>query len=128
MENTLLMQIFKTLKQTCNKESGLLFVKLLMFRQMISEVTTLHQINDKIQVFSIFKGVVHIDELWVIELTQKLLFVHYRVHTSFGNDSRLHHFLHSEQLCGLFLFYFPYFTEPTSSDYVLKHEIGLACF
>ena len=64
----------------------------------------------------------------MIQVAQKLLFVHYRVHASFGDHSRFEHFFHRIQFMRLFLFYFPNFAEATTSDYVVEGEIILSNF
>ena len=53
-----------------------------MLSDMESQVTARHQINDQVKVVTVFKGVVHVHEELMIELAQKFLFIHYRVHTS----------------------------------------------
>ena len=51
-------KVFALFKQL----TGLFFGKLSIFADMVAQVTARHQINDKVQVISILKGIVHIDE------------------------------------------------------------------
>ena len=46
---------------------------------MISEVTAGHEIDDKVQIVSVFKRIMHIDEERMCKLTEKLLLIHDRV-------------------------------------------------
>ena len=62
MKNTFLMQIFERQQHTSNEKSSLLLCKFLMFSQMISEITSLHHVYDEIEVLSILKGIVHVNQ------------------------------------------------------------------
>jgi hypothetical protein len=57
------MEILKSLKHTSNEEPCLFLIELLMFSQMVSEITTLHQINDEVKILSIFESVIHVYQL-----------------------------------------------------------------
>lgn len=62
MKNTFLMQIFERQQHTSNEKSSLLLCEFLMFSQMISEITSLHHVYDEIEVLSILKGIVHVNQ------------------------------------------------------------------
>ena len=59
------------------------------------------------------------------QLTQEFLLVHDRVNRTLGNDTRLQHFFHGEQLLGsaATLLYFPDLTEATATDDVLEVKV-----
>ena len=49
---------------------------------MVTQVSSLHEVNYKIQIISILEGVVHVYQERMVQLRKELLFVHDRVHTS----------------------------------------------
>ena len=50
---------------------------------MISQISTIQEVHDKIKIFPILEGIIHIDEKWIIELGKNWSFVHYTFHASF---------------------------------------------
>lgn len=126
MQNTLLMEVLQREEHTGYEELGLLLVKLLILGEVVPEVSSLHEIDDQVQVLPVFEGVVHIyqESKWiltpqylrVIQLTQELLLVHHRVHTSLRDYPRLQHFLHGVQLVCLLLFHSPHLAEAAPAN------------
>ena len=83
---------------------------------MISQISTIQEVHDKIKIFPILEGIVHIDEKWIIKLGKNWSFVHYTFHASFCQYPSFAHFFHGVFLLKLFSIDFPYFTETTFSN------------
>ena len=83
---------------------------------MISQISTIQEVHDKIKIFPILEGIIHIDEKWIIELGKNWSFVHYTFHASFCQYPSFAHFFHGVFLLNLFTIDFPYFTETTFSN------------
>ena len=93
---------------------------------MVSQVTSSHQVNDKVQVLPIVECIVHVDEERVVELAQELFFIDYRVNTPLGDDSCLKHLLHCKELLCFLLLYFPDLAKASTAYHVQKREVILA--
>ena len=117
------MKVLQAQKHTCYEESCLLLVKFPIPREMVSEITSAHHVNNKIEILSIIKSIVHIDQHWMIKLTQKLLLIDDGMDTSLGHHARFQHFLHCiDSLCFL-LFNLPNFAKTTTSDNITEREV-----
>ena len=55
------MEVFEREKHASYEESRLLLAELLVLGQMIPQVTSLHEINDEEQIFTIIEREVHVD-------------------------------------------------------------------
>jgi len=122
------VEVLQSEKHASNEKFSLLLAEPFMLRQMVSKVASSHQINDKIEIFAVLKGVIHIDEEWVVEGAEEFLFVDDGVDTSFGDDTCFQHFLHGKKLVCFLLFDFPDFTEATATNNVEEREIILVYF
>ena len=60
MQNRLLVEVLQGLKHACYEESCLFLVEFFVLRQVVSEITALHQINHEIQVLTVFKRKIHV--------------------------------------------------------------------
>jgi hypothetical protein len=56
------MEVLEGQKHASYEESRLLLAELLVLGQMISEITSLHEIYDEEQIFTIVERVVHVDQ------------------------------------------------------------------
>ena len=54
---------------------------------MVSEVTSFHEIEDEVELVSVLEGIVHVDDEGGVEVTQEDSFVHNTLDTFFGHDS-----------------------------------------
>jgi hypothetical protein len=62
------------------------------------------------------------------KLAEEFLLVHDRVHTPFGDDSCLEHFLHGVELLGLLLLDLPDLAKAASANHVFKSKVRFADF
>jgi hypothetical protein len=67
-----------------------------MLSNMVSQITSLHQVDHQVNVVSILESVVHIDQERMVELRQKFLLIHNRVDTPLTNDTGFSHLFHSK--------------------------------
>lgn len=56
------MEVFEREKHASYEESRLLLAELLVLGQMVPQVTSLHEINDEEQIFTIIEREVHVDQ------------------------------------------------------------------
>ena len=105
--------------------TSLLLCEPSIFANMEAQVTPGKQVHDQVHVISILKGVVHVDNEWVVQLREYLAFVHDRFETPLGENASFRHFLHCVLLLWLFPLYFPNLPEPPFSNAV---GIGKAAF
>ena len=87
-----------------------------MSADMVPEVTTVQKIHDEVQVLTVLKCIVHVDEERIMKLRKDLPLVHDRFHASFCENSGFAHFLHGEILLALLLVYLPDFAESTLTN------------
>jgi len=92
MQDIIIVEVLQTLEDARHKEFGLVLRKTFVFTQVVPEVTTVHMIDHKVQIFPILKCTMHIDKEGVVELTQYFLLIHDRVDTSFANNAGFRHF------------------------------------
>ena len=142
--------VIKAFWQSC-KLTGLFFWKLSVFADMISQISSRHQINHEVQIITILKSIVHIDQesnkieqlilvgnqkiirfdalyLRMHKLTEELLLVHDWVNATLRDYSRLRHFFHRKQFLFFAELYLPHFAESTSSNDIVKVEVILVDF
>jgi hypothetical protein len=55
------MYVFKSMNNACNEKPGLFFRESSMSRNMIPQVTTLEQIKNQIEIISVLKSILHIN-------------------------------------------------------------------
>ena len=48
-----------------------------MLADMIPEITTLHEIDHKVEIVTVLEGVVHVHEEWMVQLAEELFLVHH---------------------------------------------------
>lgn len=145
MQNALLVEVLERKQHASYEESRLLLIEFLVLGQVVSEITALHEINDKEQIFTVVERVVHVDEepifnlnasasvnymqellyLRVVQLRQEFLLVHDGVDRALRNDTCLQHLLHGEQLLGTAasLLYLPDLTEATATNDILEVKV-----
>ena len=116
-----LVKVVKCLQQAADKEFGLLLSELLLLINMVSEIPSRHVVQTYIEVFSVLKGIIHVDEEGMFQLRQNYSLVNNGVYTSLSKNSSLCHFLHCKQLVVLLEYDLPYFAESALSDAV--HEV-----
>jgi len=110
----------------------LLFGKAAVLAYVIAQIASTHYIYYKIQVVSVFECIMHINQkpkntananLRVLELGQKLFFIHYWIYGALWNDPRLCHLFHSVELSLLSLFNFPNLAESSAADHILEVKV-----
>lgn len=62
VQNALLVQVFEAHEHAGDEEPGLLLAEPLVFGQVVPEITALHEVNDEVQVLTVFEGEAHVDE------------------------------------------------------------------
>ena len=92
---------------------------------MVTKITTGHVVDDEVQILSVLKRILHVDEEGMVELAEEFLLIHDRVDTAFGDDPRLGHFFHREALLLLLLLHFPHFTETAPSNHIYCRKVIL---
>ena len=71
--------------------TGCFFIESTVLADMISHITTFQQVHYQVQALSILESVLHVDnvdEKRVVELSEDLPLIHYRLNTSLGKNSR----------------------------------------
>lgn len=96
-----------------------------MTTNVVTQVTTREVIHDKVKVLTILEGVVHVDDEWILQLSQDLALVDDRLDTAFGYDSCLAHLLHGKVLLGLFALHTPYLAKAALADAEVVNKV---CF
>lgn len=76
VQDRVFVEVLEAEQHASDEKLRLLFGEFPFFADMVSKVTTTHQINDQIQVVTVLKSVVHVDQESVIELTEELFLVH----------------------------------------------------
>jgi hypothetical protein len=99
------------LQKAANKEFGLLLGELLLLINVVSEIPSRHVVQAHIEVFSVLKGIIHVDEERVFQLRKNYSLVYNGVYTSLSKNSSLSHFFHCKQLVVLLEYDLPYFAE-----------------
>lgn len=54
----------------------LFFRKTSVFANMVAKISSREQIHNQVQILSILKSIVHVDNKWIVELSQDLPFIH----------------------------------------------------
>lgn len=95
-----------------------------MLADVITEIASGQHVHHQIQVVSILERVVHVDDEWVVQLSEDLPLVHHRFDAPLRDDACLGHFLHRICLLCLLSLDLPNLPEATLPDTVLVIEIG----
>ena len=91
---------------------------------MVAEVATWQVVHDQVEILSILKRVVHIDDEGVLELRQNLPLVDDRLDTALRDDSGFAHFLHGEVLLGFLALDSPHLAKTAFADTEVIHKVG----
>ena len=75
MNDLMRMEILETSKDTSSKKPSFLFGELMLFTNMISKISSWHQIHHQVQIFPILKGLPHVDDELVFDLSEELSLV-----------------------------------------------------
>jgi hypothetical protein len=67
MEYFVPMQILETCEDTGCEETSFGFDEFMFFTDMIAEVTSWHEIHDKVEMISVLKCLFHIDYKWMFD-------------------------------------------------------------
>jgi hypothetical protein len=100
-----------------------------MLANVVAQVSSVEQIHNQVEVFSILEGVVHVYEEGVLNLRKNLSFIHDTFDGALRYDSCLAHFFHGVLLLILLAIDSPYSTKTSFSDAVLvrKALLGNSC-
>jgi len=66
MKNAFAMKKLKTQKHASHEELSLIFCEFAMLSEVISEISTLHDVNHEVKIFSILESIVHVDQEAII--------------------------------------------------------------
>lgn len=105
------------------------FVEFPVPADVVAKVTARKQVHNQIQVLSILKSIVHVDEeRMVLELSKDAPLAHNGLDTALGQDPGLAHLLHGEHVHVLrpLVLHLPYLTETALSNALLVFEQVLA--
>lgn len=70
MYNLMLMQIFQTDNDICNKKFSLKLTKFAFSSYMVSQISTIQVIHHQIKILSVLKRTYHIDKKRMLKLSQ----------------------------------------------------------
>ena len=70
MNNLIIVQIFKAIKNASYKKSSLFLIKSSFSTDMVTQVSARHIIHDQIQGIAVLKSMQHIDQKRVFEFGQ----------------------------------------------------------
>lgn len=90
---------------------------------MVTKITTRQKVHHQVQIISVLKGIVHVNDEGVVELGEDLAFIHNRLDTAFCEYACLGHLLHRVKLFALFLLNLPHFSKTTFTNAVLVREV-----
>ena len=96
-----------------------------MATDVVSQIASREIVHDQVEVLPILKGVVHVDDEWVLELGQDLTLVDDGLDASLGDDPSLAHLLHGEVLLGFLPLDSPNLSKATLSDAKVVHKVRL---
>lgn len=96
-----------------------------VFADVVPEVSAREIVHDKVQILPVLERIIHIDDVWVVQLSQDLSLIHHRLETALGQDSCLGHFLHCIILLRLFAFDLPHLAEAALSNAIHVSEMTL---
>ena len=91
---------------------------------MVAEITTWQVVHYQVEILSVLKGVVHVDDEGILQLCQDLALIDHGLDTAFCYYSCLAHFFHGKVLLGLFSLDSPYFAEATLTDAKVVYKVG----
>ena len=91
---------------------------------MVSKISTWQIVHDKVKIFFVLKGVVHVDDEWILKLRQDLSLVNDWLHTALCYYSCFTHFFHGKVLLGFFSFNSPYFAKSALADAKVINKVG----
>lgn len=94
-----------------------------MLAYMVAQVPSIQQVHHQIEVLSVLEGVVHVDDLRVIEAAEDLLLVHDRLDAALCDNASLGHLLHRVMLLSLLALDSPHLAEASLSDAIEVGEI-----
>ena len=92
---------------------------------MVTKVATIQEVHDQVEVLPILKGVVHVHDERVVDLSEDLALVHHRFYASLRNNSSFTHLFHGVLLLRLLPLHLPDLAEATLSNAVEVSKIGL---
>ena len=93
---------------------------------MVSQISTIQEVHDKIKIFSVLEGIVHVDQEWTVKLCENWSFIHYTFYASFCQYPGLAHFFHCIFHLEFFTIDLPNFTETTFSNTKAILKTGFA--
>ena len=96
-----------------------------MFADVISQIASIKKVHYQVQVLSILKGIVHVDNKRIVKLSEDLPLVHDRLDAPFSDNSCLGHLLHRVCLLRLLSLNFPNLSETAFANAILVVEV---CF
>lgn len=82
MEDAVSVKKLEAEDHTSNEEFCLLFREASVLTDVVSKISTLHQIDHEVQIVSVLESIVHVHQERMVQLTEELLFVHYGIHAS----------------------------------------------
>lgn len=94
MDYFLIVDVLERGDETGNEEACGLFSELVILAQMESQVPARLVVHHQVEVLVVLKGVVHVHNVNVLQLSNDLTFVDHRLHGALRNNASLRHFLH----------------------------------
>ena len=89
MNDFFVVQIFETRKNAGWKKPHLLLGEFMLFADVIAKVSTRHQVHNQVQVLPILKGLLHVYDEFVFDLSEQFPFVSDRLQAFFCENASL---------------------------------------
>jgi len=77
MQNAIGVKKLETEDHTSDEKFSLFFTESPVFSNVIPQVTTLHEIDHEVEVVTVLERIVHVDQEWMVQLTEELFLVHH---------------------------------------------------
>ena len=106
-------------------DTCLVFCEAPVLADVVTKVTSIQEVHDKVEIFSVLKGIVHVHDKWIVNLSENLALVHDRFNASLCNNSGFTHFFHGVLLLRFLPFYLPDLAKATLANAVEVSKISL---
>ena len=77
MQDAVGMKKLKAEDHTSDEKFSLFFTESSVLADMIPQITTLHEIDNEVEVVSVLERIVHVHEEWMVQLTKELFLIHH---------------------------------------------------
>lgn len=68
----LVVAVFDSINDRCDGVPGFILIEVFLLDDNVEELSTLHELHHKVEVFSVFENVKQLDDIWVIDVFEDL--------------------------------------------------------